>query len=50
MCIFLQGELEYYKEMYRQLRSENETLKDKVDELGDEIESAKVCVLLVYME
>ena len=46
MYIFLQGELEYYKEMYRQVKSENEMLKSKVDKLVDEMESAKVCILL----
>ena len=46
MYIFLQGELEYFKEQYRQLKSENALLKDKVEELGDKMESAKVCILL----
>ena len=43
LLVFLQSDLEYYKEQYRQLKSENETLKNRVDELGDEMESAKVC-------
>ena len=46
MYIFLQGDLEYFKEQYRQLKSENASLKERVEELGDEMESAKVCILL----
>jgi len=40
---FLQGEVEYYREQYRKLKSENETLRDRVEELGEEVESTKVC-------
>jgi len=43
MAIFLQGEVEYYREQYRKLKGEHETSRDRVDELGEEVESAKVC-------
>jgi len=43
MAIFLQGGVEYYREQYQKLKSENELLRDRVNELGEEVESAKVC-------
>ena len=38
--------MEYYREQYRMLKSENESLRDKIDDLGEEVESAKVYYLL----
>jgi len=49
MGIFLQGEVEYYRERYRNLKSENESLRDTVEELGEEVESAKVCNCVLYV-
>jgi len=47
--LFLQGEVEYYREQYRKLKSEHESLIDRVDELAEEMESAKVCNSVLYI-
>ena len=38
MAIFLQDEAEYYREQYRKLKGEHKTLRDRVEELGEEME------------
>ena len=38
----LQEDAEYYKEQYRKLKGENDTLRDKVEDLREEVESAQV--------
>ena len=40
--IYLQGDVEYYREQYRKLKGENESLRDKVEDLREEVESVQV--------
>jgi len=49
MAIFLKDEVEYYREQYQKLITEYETLRDRVNELGEEVKSAKVCICVYCM-
>ena len=42
VTFYLQGDTEYYREQYRKLKGENDTLRNKVEDLSEEVESAQV--------
>ena len=49
VTFYLQGVVEYYREQYRKLKGENDTLRNKVENLSEEVESAQVRRLSVII-